>query len=77
MLRRAASKLNLAFEEPESGYTAGGGVPRCQGNMQGTDRVKSRVSINGLPWWLRGKESTCQSRRHGFNPWSGKIPHAL
>ena len=30
----------------------------------------------GLPWWLSGKESTCQGRRHGFNPWSGKIPHA-
>ena len=30
----------------------------------------------GLPWWLSGKEPTCQGRRHGFNPWSGKIPHA-
>ena len=30
----------------------------------------------GLPWWLSGKESTCQCRRHGFCPWSGKIPHA-
>ena len=28
------------------------------------------------PWWFSGKESTCQCRRHGFNPWSGKIPHA-
>ena len=28
------------------------------------------------PWWLSGKESTCQCRRHGFDPWSGKIPHA-
>ena len=22
-----------------------------------------------LPWWLNGKESTCQCRRLGFNPW--------
>ena len=29
---------------------------------------------DGLPWWLRGKESTCQCRRLKFNPWSGKIP---
>ena len=29
-----------------------------------------------LPWWLSGKESACQCRRHGFKPWSGKIPHA-
>ena len=30
----------------------------------------------GLPSWLSGKESACRGRRHGFNPWSGKIPHA-
>ena len=23
---------------------------------------------------LSGKESTCQSRRHGFDPWVGKVP---
>ena len=28
-----------------------------------------------FPWWLRGKESACQCRRHGFDPQSGKIPH--
>ena len=27
-----------------------------------------------LPWWLSGKESAWQRRRHGFNPWVGKIP---
>ena len=21
-----------------------------------------------LPWWLSGKESSCQCRRHGFDP---------
>ena len=26
--------------------------------------------------WLSGKEPACQCRRHGFDPWSGKIPHA-
>ena len=26
-----------------------------------------------LPWWLSGKESACQCRRHGFNPWAGNI----
>ena len=30
----------------------------------------------GLPWWLSGWESACQCRGHGFEPWSGKIPHA-
>ena len=30
-----------------------------------------------LPWWSSGWEFTCQCRGHSFNPWSGKIPHAL
>ena len=30
----------------------------------------------GLPWWLSGKESTYQYKRHRFDLWSGKIPHA-
>ena len=30
----------------------------------------------GLSWWLSGKESTCSCSRQGFDPWSGKIPHA-
>ena len=29
-----------------------------------------------LPWWLSGKESACQCRRHEFDPWSGTIPYA-
>ena len=28
----------------------------------------------GLPWWLSGKEATCQCRRRGFDPWVRKIP---
>ena len=30
--------------------------------------------IFGLPWWLSGKEFTCQYRRLGFSPRVGKIP---
>ena len=30
----------------------------------------------GLPWWRSGWESACQCRGHGFEPWSGKIPHS-
>ena len=29
----------------------------------------------GLPWWRSGWESAYQCRGHGFEPWSGKIPH--
>ena len=28
----------------------------------------------GLPWWLSGKESTCQCRSHRFDPWLRKVP---
>ena len=27
----------------------------------------------GLPWWFSGEESTCQCRRHGLDPWVGRI----
>ena len=30
--------------------------------------------IYRLPRWFSGKESTCQSRRPGFDPWVGKMP---
>ena len=45
---------------------------------QGRKRIKYlniRKRI-GLRWWSSGWESACQSWGHGFNPWSGRIPHA-
>ena len=33
--------------------------------------------LKGLPWWISGKEYTCQCRRSnrlGFDPWVRKIP---
>ena len=39
--------------------------------MRDTSR---QISEEGLPWWLSGKEFTCQCRRRGFYPCSGKIP---
>lgn len=35
-------------------------------NHQG--KVKNSIHL-GLPWLGSGKELTCQSRRHGFEPW--------
>ena len=35
-----------------------------------------RNGFKELPWWLSGKESSCQWRRHMFDPWSWKNPHA-
>ena len=39
--------------------------------------LRNALSNTGLPRWLSGKESTCHCRRckrHGFDPWIGKIP---
>ena len=41
-----------------------------------THKKKEIIKL-GLPWWHSGEESTCQCRGHKFNPWSGKIPHAM
>ena len=38
--------------------------------------VAMKSDSQGLPWWLSGWRSTCQCRRHSFNPWSRKIPQA-
>ena len=27
----------------------------------------------GLPWWLSGKESACQSKKCRFNPWEDAL----
>ena len=31
---------------------------------------------SGFPWWLHGKESTCQCRRCRFDAWVRKIPRS-
>ena len=40
----------------------------------GSSKTPIQDILLGLPWLLNGKESACQRRRHGFNPWSGRIP---
>ena len=50
----------------------------CYPAMELYNNINSQKSkiLSGLPWWLSGKESTCQCKSHGFNPWSRMIPHA-
>ena len=46
-------------------------------NTLGSDYFHFKITcLAGLPWWLSGKESACQCRRHGFDPQSGKLPCA-
>ena len=44
--------------------------------VEGRMREKKRKKKRGLPRRLCGKESACKCRRHGFDPWSGRTPHA-
>ena len=47
------------------------------GTRRGSEKLGSLVpygQINELSWWLHGKQSTCQCRRLGFDPWVRKIP---
>ena len=43
--------------------------------MRLTDKVSTKENL--FLWWLSGKESACQCKRHkrcGFFPWVGKVP---
>ena len=44
--------------------------------IQSNAMILQVKKLRGLPWWSSGKESAFQCRGHGFNPWSGEIPHA-
>ena len=36
--------------------------------------LKGTVRVTEISKWLSGKESVCQHRRYGFDPWVRKIP---
>ena len=38
------------------------------------NRLPKSAHLGGLPWWLSGKVSACQSRRRRFDPWVRKSP---
>ena len=38
--------------------------------------LNSKKKGQGLPWWLRGKDSACLCRIRGLDPWSGNTPRA-
>ena len=47
-----------------------------QNGLQERENRTFKRDTEGLPWWRSGWESACQCRGHGFEPWSGKVPHA-
>ena len=67
-LRQALSATGQAIHQKEQE------VARLRTRQLDCQTLKK--SPMGLPWWHNGWESACQCRGHGFEPWSGKIPHA-
>ena len=66
------------------GFDVTGQLYSCYGSFAASNRItikkKShniKISQAGLPRWFNSKNSACQCRRHGFDPWSRKTPHAL
>ena len=68
--------LNICWLNTESSVPSCGPEDKGVWFLTGNTTVL-RMPFLGLPWWLSGKESACQCRIHRFNPWSGKIPHAV
>ena len=66
----------LAWRVPGKGEP--GGLPSV--GSQSRTRLKRLSSSSssrkrqGLPWWISGKESTCQCRRHSLVPGLGRCP---
>ena len=65
--RKKKQKLNTSQESI---------TDKCYNNYLGREKSAIIRIVWGLPWWLSGEESACQCRRHRFESWSGKIPHA-
>ena len=61
------------WQDLEGKYLLAGECPPGPGSAgDNREHIKPGYVVSlGAQWW----GSTCQYRRHGFNPWSGKIPH--
>ena len=65
----------LRTESLESNYLSSYSqftIPLLDGNLDGYFRFPN--TYEGLCSRLTSKESTCQCKKHRFNPWDGKIP---
>ena len=61
------------------GMAEPGGLPSMGSHRVGHDwsdlaAAAAACEFTGLPWWLSGKESACQRRRHRLFAWVRKIP---
>ena len=59
---------------PQADRKLGGWGVLLEVRLSQRDFTFVKTVIQGLPWWLSGKESTCQCRRHRFDSWVRKVP---
>ena len=59
-------QTDLTVETPHCHYSMGHANHMAASTHRLCLLISSRAITLGLPWWLRGKESACQCRRHWF-----------
>ena len=72
--------IRTAFQDRKSYVreTSGSGnkIEQDMDNREkGKRKSREKEKRGRLPWWLSGKESACQCKRHVFDSWSKKISH--
>ena len=75
-IQSARRKKHTQVETEQQAYwfTA---FSNSNGTFHRTRTNDLKMCMERLPWWSSGWEPACQCRGPGFNPWSGKIPHAV
>ena len=53
------------------------GVAQSQTRLKRLSSKLIMIILEGFPGGASGKEFACQCRRHGFNPWVGKIAWSM
>ena len=73
----SSALLSLRGDETVLDLEKGAGCKSVGRSLNVTELNTFKRHFGGFPGGSVIKKSACQCRRHGFDPWSGKIPHAL
>ena len=74
--RKGSLSLKYMCISRGGGFRSPSSIYSTAYRLFGVKKKKFKRQICRLSWWLSGRESTCQCRRHRFDLWYGKIIHA-